>query len=161
MITMAEKVFVHADFAAVRTAFIAAARREAGRVADDEGWLRDRGYEPVEVDSGSSLTRDGREVLRLRGQPWALRPETHAKRLAEAIDQARQRDAAMAAQQAQQPKQTAQQTTCTSLIDGQLCGGTLVRAAVCPRCALGKSGVAATLTCDVCGHVTAVMRGES
>lgn len=159
MITMAEKVFVHADFAAVRTAFIAAARREAGRVADDEGWLRDRGYEPVEVDSGSSLTHDGREVLRLRGQPWALRPETHAKRLAEAIDQARQRDAAMAAQQEPSPPKSP--TVCSALIDGQLCGGTLVRAAVCPRCALGKMGVDATMTCDVCGHVTAIMRGDS
>lgn len=156
---MTEKVFVHADFAAVRTAFIAAARREAGRFADDEGWLRDRGYEPVEVDSGSSLTHDGREVLRLRGQPWALRPEIHTKRLTEAMERARQRDAALAAQQ--EPSTPKSPTACTSLIDGQLCGGNLVRAAVCPRCALGISGVVATLTCDVCGHVMAIMRGET
>lgn len=58
-----------------------------------------------------------------------------------------------------QPSNPAAEDVCRALIDGQLCGGTLIRAAVCPRCALGKSGVSATLTCDVCGHVTAVMRG--
>ena len=156
MITMAEKVFVHADFSAVRTAFIAAARREAGRIADDEEWLRNRGYEPVEVDSGSSLTHDGREVLRLRGQPWALRPDVHATRLAEAIEQARQRDAALSEQQRHQIAQPP--TICPAIIDGQLCGGVLSATPVCPRCALGKQGVAQIMTCDVCGAQTAVMR---
>ena len=66
-----------------------------------------------------------------------------------------------AEQDAQHPEPQTPPTVCKALIDGQLCGGTLVRAAVCPRCALGKSGVAATLTCDVCGHVTAIMRGDS
>lgn len=117
------------------------------------------GFAPVVARIGALLTDDGREIIWINGSAWALRPEIHAKRLSEAMEQAKQRDAAIAAQQAQQPKQTAQQTTCPSLLDGQLCGGTLVRAAVCPRCALGKSGVEATLTCDVCGHVTAIIKG--
>lgn len=69
---------------------------------------------------------------------------------------------AVAAQQGSEPsRQAGGPATCNALIDGQLCGGTLVRASVCPRCALGKQGVVATLTCDVCGHVSAIMRGES
>lgn len=148
-------VFIaHADFVVVREAFVARARAEAGRNAILRGVVRDAGYEQVSVDPSALLTPDGREVLRLCGRTWALLPEIHAQRLAEAMEVARQRDAAMAAQQ--QP--ATPPTTCAALIDGQLCGGTLVKTPVCPRCALGKSGVAATLTCDVCGHVTAVMR---
>lgn len=118
-------------------------------------------FELADCVPGSLLTVDGREVLWVDNVPYALRPELHAQRLAEAMEQARQRDAAISEQQTQPTQPSQQQTTCTSLIDGQLCGGTLIRAAVCPRCALGKSGVAATLTCDVCGHVTAVMLGEN
>lgn len=118
--------------------------------------IADNTIERAAVADGARLTDDGRPVFWYANEPWVTKKEIHAKRLAEAMEQARQRDAAMAAQQSQ-PSQSP--TTCTSLIDGQLCGGTLIRAAVCPRCALGKSGVAATLTCDVCGHVTAIMRG--
>lgn len=107
---------------------------------------------------GSLLTEDGRELLWMDGIPYAMRPEIHAKRLAKAMEQARKRDVALAAQKEQTTNTTTQATTCTTLIDGQLCGGMLAMAPVCPRCALGKSGVAATLTCDVCGHVTAIMR---
>lgn len=148
------------DIATVRAAYITRSRIESGRIADTRQWMLDNGFELLDIPTDRLLTEDGREVLRAHGKAWALKPEIHAQRLAEAMEQARKRDATIAAQQAQQPKQTAQQTTCTSLIDGQLCGGTLIRAAVCPRCALGKSGVAATLTCDVCGHVTAIMRGD-
>lgn len=158
MITRIEKL-MHAPFAAVRDAYIARARIESGRIADARQWMLNNGFELLDVPDDALLTDDGREILRAHGKAWALKPEVHAQRLAEAMEQARKRDAAMAAQQSQ-PSQSP--TTCTSLIDGQLCGGTLIRAAVCPRCALGKSGVAATLTCDVCGHVTAVMRrGEA
>ena len=161
MINIVERTFVTQDYEPVRTAYINRTRLEKQRIEDFDGWMLENGYERLEIPSEQLLTEDGREVLRAHERAWALRPEIHAKRLAEAMEQARQRDAAIAAQQAQQPKQPAQQTTCTALIDGQLCGGTLIRAAVCPRCALGKSGVVATLTCDVCGHVTAIMRGGS
>ena len=144
----------------VRSAYIDRVRIESGRIADTRQWMLDNGFELLDIPADRLLTEDGREVLRAHGKAWALKPEIHAKRLAEAMEQARNRDAALADQQ--QPAQPATPpTVCTSLIDGQLCGGTLIRAAVCPRCALGKSGVAATLTCDVCGHVTAVMRGEN
>lgn len=156
MITRIEKL-MNAPFSAVRGAYIVRARMESGRIADARQWMIDNGFELLDVPDDTLLTSDGREVLRAHGKAWALVPEVHAQRLAEAMAQARQRSEAMAAQQ--QPP--APPTTCTTLIDGQLCGGTLTHAPVCPRCALGKSGVAATRTCDVCGHVTAVMRGDS
>lgn len=141
----------------VKSAYVLRARLAAGRISTARQWMLDNGFELIDLLEGPLLTDDGREILRAHGRAWALRPEIHAQRLAEAMEVARQRDAAMAAQQ--QP--ATPPTTCAALIDGQLCGGTLVQAPVCPRCALGKSGVAATLTCDVCGHVTAVMRGDS
>lgn len=156
LIKSIEKIMFDTEFRTLRSAYISAARRNAGRIADSMQWMVGRGFELLDVDKDRLLTDDGREILRAHGKAWALKPEVHAQRLAEAMEQVKQRDAASAEQSQQQTD-----TTCTALIDGQLCGGTLVRAAVCPRCALGKSGVAATLTCDVCGHVTAVMRGDS
>lgn len=156
VINIIEKVFAYPEFPVVRAAFIAAARRESGRVQDDAAWLRGRGFEPVDAQSGQLLTTDGREVLRLHGDAWALRPEVHARRMAEAVERSKRLGALR--KQVDQGAAVAQPATCTALIDGQLCGGTLVNVPVCPRCALGKSGVAATLTCDVCGHVTAIMR---
>ena len=154
MINMLDRTFAHSDYSAVRAAYIARTRLEKQRIVDFDAWMLDRGFELLDVTGitdDNVLTDDGREILRAHGRCWALRPEVHAKRLAAAVSQARQRDT-MAEQQQLPP--------CRALIDGQLCGGTLIMAPVCPRCALGKSGVTATLTCDVCGHVTAIMRGD-
>lgn len=162
MIKRAEKLF--AIMSSMPPAQVKAVIRDWSMVMlkkmkDRRQYLIDFGFEEIEIESltNEMMTPDGRGVLWSAGKAWALKPEVHAQRLAEAMEQARQRDAALAGQQQQAKPPTA----CTSLIDGQLCGGTLNRAAVCPRCALGKSGVTATLTCDVCGHVTAIMRGDS
>ena len=157
MLTQTERFFFGQDFRCLRTAYIARARIEAERTVEARTWMLDSGFELLDIPDDQLLTADGREVLRAHGKSWALKPEVHAQRLAESMEQARQRDAAMGQQQPDQPVQPP--TICTSLIDGQLCGGTLINAPVCPRCVLGKMGVAATLTCDVCGHVTAIMQG--
>lgn len=154
MLMRIEKAMYEAPFSDIRAAYISRARLEAGRVATAQQMMIDNGFERVEITGDALLTDDGREVLRAHGKAWALKPEIHAKRRAEAI--AAGVNAAVAVAASQQP--ATPPTTCTTLIDGQLCGGTLVKAPVCPRCALGKQGVAATLTCDVCGHVTAIMR---
>lgn len=156
MLTRHERIIMQADIVTARRLWISRVRIESGRIADARQWMLDNGFELLDLPEGLLLTDDGREVLRAHGKTWALLPEVHAQRLAEAMEQVKQRDAASAEQSQQQTD-----TTCTALIDGQLCGGTLINAPVCPRCALGKSGVAATRTCDVCGHVSAVMRGDS
>lgn len=147
------------DIATVRAAYITRSRIESGRIADTRQWMLDNGFELLDIPTDRLLTEDGREVLRAHGKAWALKPEAHAQRLAEAFEQAKQRD--MALKQAKRNEAETPPSTCLALLDGQLCGGTLIRAAVCPRCALGKSGVTATLTCDVCGHVSAVMRSDA
>lgn len=122
--------------------------REAARIESlvSSGWIE------VEEQRGQ-MTADGRPVVSMLGRSWVLPPEEFARR----------RDAmlATAAQRASESAPNTAETVCQTLIDGQLCGGALVRAAVCPRAALGRSGVVATLMCDVCGHVTAIMRGEA
>ena len=143
------------DAKTVRAAYIAMMRFENGRILSLRQRMRDNGFELLDVSEDQPLTADGREILRAHGKSWALCPEIHAARLAEALDQARQRAAAMAAQQ---QKQQAPATVCQAIIDGQLCGGTLSATPVCPKCSLGKQGVSQIMTCDVCGTQTAVMR---
>ncbi len=163
MLNDTEKTIVNLDYvpmSSVRTAYINRVRLEHERHDKISAWFDSNGFELLDIPAGQLLTDDGREVLRAHGKAWALRPEVHARRLAEAMEQARKCDAARTEQQPQQAQPTPPPTICTSLIDGQLCGGNLVLAPVCPNCALGKSGVAATLTCDVCGHAAAIMRGD-
>lgn len=157
MIQRIERIFATIGFADVRAAWISRARLESGRIADTRQWMLDNGFEMLNVSADALLTDDGREILHVHGKAWALQPEIHSKRLTEAMEQAKQRDAALAVKNAASRPQS-HPATCQSIIDGQLCGGDLVAAAVCPKCALGKSGVTATLTCDVCGQVTAIMR---
>lgn len=156
---LAEKLWMY-DFSTARSAFILRIEREHESVNNITTRMLTDGWEIVDTIN-EHLTDDGRHIAKVGMKKLALRPEVHATRLAEAMEQARKRDAAIAEQHSQPTPPSQPPTTCTSLIDGQFCGGNLIRAAVCPRCALGKSGVAATLTCDVCGHVTAIMRGDS
>lgn len=151
MLSKAEKIILTEAWQNIRRLYIMRALAESDHRRSALQWLANNGIELLDIPADQHLTDDGREVLRAHGKAYALRPEMHAKRLAVGTEQARQRDHV-------RPPDA---PTCVALIDGQLCGGTLVRAAVCPRCALGKSGVTATLTCDVCDRVTAIMRGAS
>lgn len=160
MIKKIEKEIYTASFIDVRAAFIARSRFESGRISGALQMMEREGFEQIDIPEGQLLTEDGREILHVHGKAWALQPEIHAKRLTEAMEQAKQRDAALAVKNAASRPQS-HPATCTSLIDGHLCGGALAMAPVCPRCALGKMGVAVTLTCDVCGHVSAVMRSDA
>ena len=97
MIFTAEKiqgVLSRSDFPTVRAAFIARARLESGRIADTRQWMLDNGFELLDVPADRLLTDDGREILRAHGKAWALKPEVHAQRVAEAIEHARQRSEA-------------------------------------------------------------------
>lgn len=135
----------------VRRAYIARMIDAKGRAARAWQMMADDGYERVSDDSPDILA-DGRAVVRAGGAAWAVRPDIHAARVRAALD----------AERARRPVRDASGSasrTCTAILDGQLCGGSLKMATVCPRCTLGRHGVAATLTCDVCGAVTAVMRG--
>lgn len=129
-----------------------------GRHGHLQSMIADDTIERSDVADGTYLTQDGRPVFWYANEAWVTKPEVHNRRLAEAMEQASQRDAAISDQQSQIEYPAMSTTVCTTLIDGQLCGGDLVKRSVCQNCALGKSGVIATLTCDICGHVTAIMR---
>ena len=144
------------SFADIRTAFIARARLEAGRVASEREILEASGFEVINASVGQLITDDGREILHAHGKAWALKPEIHAARLEEAFRLAKERDKALAAQSEQ--VKAASPKFCTQMIDGQLCGGDLLYKPVCPSCSLGKSGVAATTKCKVCDNTSAIMR---
>lgn len=141
----------------VRAAYISRVHYEKGRIAEWRELLLSSGFVECSdcdiVDAGDKLyTTDGRIVIRAAGSVWAITIEQHKAMVATGIRRGIHRD--------QEMQKKDQSATCTTLIDGQLCGGSLIMSSVCPRCALGKSGIAATLTCDVCGHVTAIMRGD-
>ncbi len=84
MINIESKMFA-APYAAVRDGFIARARLEAGRIADARQWMLDKGFEIVAAHHDQLITADGREILNAYGKSWALRPDTHAARLAEEL----------------------------------------------------------------------------
>ena len=142
----------------VKAAYIDRIKTENERVNEARSWLVSKGY--VELSGNDQETiisvgsdeylPDGRVVIRAQKKVWALPAEVHKKNIEQAID---------AAQRNAEPTPVAmEQASCPALIDGQLCGGALSATPVCPKCALGKQGVAQILTCDVCGAQTAVMR---
>lgn len=151
MTTLLERVFARHDINEVRTAWIARVRREAHRV-DPEAWLVGRGYERVNVAVGVLMTDDGREVLRLDGQPWSLRPEVHAARVREAMDAATARAGVPKTEPAAEPvTEGIDAATCPQMVSGRPCGGTINRAGVCPSCVTGRMGYRYRYTCESCG----------
>lgn len=121
------------------------------------------GWSVVEVENGSFFVKDGsdtRPVIYVGGNAYALTVDEHRKRVAEAFEAAR-RQKNVEASSATTGAKTNTENMCMSVLDGQLCGGTLIKTGVCPRCALGKMGISALLTCDVCGSVTAIMGGQN
>lgn len=157
MITQEEKLYRYmsiASLATCRKAWVARVMTEKSRLSAVKSALINDGFEPV--DTELPMTDDGREVMHIPGVgAWALRPDIHEMRRLEAIAAAEERRRASMAEDKMMTS-----NVCHSLIDNQLCGGHIVSKPICPRCALGRSGVVETRTCDVCGHVTAVMRGD-
>ena len=132
----------------VVSAYVAYMRKQNNNVEKGRSTLAARGYEIVDCEG--PVTHDGRPIFEMYGRRWAMTPTVHARYVDEQILAAR---AARPVDDA-----PASEPSCVAIIDGHLCGGTLARALICPKCDLGKHGVAATLVCDVCGAVTAEMR---
>lgn len=144
----------------IRALFARLEELHDGRIDEAREWLISRGWEEIHevpadalhAPDGKTYLPDGREILRSQGLLWALTPAEISRRTAIDMEQSQGRAAAVAV-----AEQANRDDVCLSVIDDQLCGGSLTRVPVCPRCTLGKQGATATLTCDVCGHVTVVM----
>lgn len=157
MITSQEKLIGYMsrmEFDDVRVAWIARARSEAGRQQRVAESMFALGFEPVTASAGAAMTDDGREIMWIEDGAWALTADKHAQRVQAAI--AAEKAKRQTSQHDEQPDSA---NRCVEIISGQLCGGDLIISPICPKCALGKQGVVATATCDVCGHKSAVVGG--
>ena len=126
----------------------------AGLAEDVEKELLSRGFERISANRGDSFLEDCgilRPVKWVGDSAFALSVDRHVAEVEKSIADAQRSEEIIT-------HATIGQASCPALIDGQLCGGALSATPVCPRCALGKHGVAQVLTCDVCGAQTAVMR---
>jgi len=112
--------------------------------------IADNTIEPVEVEDGARLTPDGRVVFWFANQPWVLKKEAHAERLAQAFKAAKQ-----AAQEAETKSVVG--TESLSAMVCPKCGDALQHTTICPKCAAGKLGYRHRYTC-VCGGVDLVSK---
>ncbi|MDO9584388.1 MAG: hypothetical protein Q7J24_14955 [Desulfomicrobium sp.] len=154
MIDSREKLYflmLREPFSRVRTAFIQRSRVESDRIKDSRLWMEEQGFEVVDVDKAALVTRDGREVQHGFGKAWALRPEVHAERLAQAFAEKKQR------QESRNPTKSVAGTEDLSTITCPKCGDSLQHTAVCPKCAAGKLGYRHRYAC-VCGGVDLVSK---
>lgn len=147
-----EKILSYIDnlpLPVVRAAWVARCRAENDRTEELEASLAADGFERVETDR--PITDDGREIMRIRGRAYALRPEVHAERLAKRLDVARTQHVEKKAALQSEVKEAIAATTCPQMRDGKPCGGALNRKGVCPGCVAGKMGYKYRYTCESCG----------
>lgn len=115
---------------------------KTGERSHGPNWLL---FEAVEIPAGTLITPDGREVLWIDDHAYALRPDIHAERLAEA----KQRIEATTTQKkkpAQTPGESLTSVLCPS------CRAVMAKQPVCPSCAKGKAGFKILCVCTECGH---------
>jgi len=141
----------------VRTAFIARARIEAGRIADARAWMENNDFEQVECAADTILTEDGREILRVHGKEWALRPAVHSARLNERMAEAIKMQAERSSREKEMETKSVAGTEALSTMSCPKCGDALQHAKVCPSCAAGKLGYSHRYTC-VCGGTDLVSK---
>lgn len=110
--------------------------------------MTERGYE--HVDNTGAVTPDGREIISVHGHAYALRPDVHAERLAQAFEAAKK-------QQSEPETQSVVGTESLSSMACPKCGDSLQHTAVCPKCTAGKLGYRHRYTC-VCGGVDMVSK---
>lgn len=130
----------------VVSTFVAYQRSENGSIERGRQSMVTHGYE--ETDHPSMLTPDGREVVEVWGKRWVLRPEVHAERRSREFEQARARDAAIAAMKPETAE--TKSVAGTDKIAGMSCprcGDSLQYSAVCGACAAGKAGYRHRYSC--------------
>lgn len=86
---------------------------------------------------------DGREILRVDGQAYALPIETHLLRLAEAMEATKKAQPVLVRQK---PGEGLASVLCP------LCGSVMAKSPICPNCSAGRKGFKILCTCTDCGH---------
>lgn len=152
MLMKQEKILEYLDrlpIESVRSAWVARCRTENDRLGKLEEQLLADGFERVET--ADFLTEDGREVMRIRGRAYALRPDVHAERVARKLAAAEKRAAETKSVQPAAVTEAIAATTCPQMVGGKPCSGALNRKGVCPSCVTGKMGYRYRYTCESCG----------
>lgn len=106
-------------------------------------------FEAVEIPPGTLITPDGREVLWVDNQSYALRPEIHARRLSEGITEAKQRIITTPTQK-KKPEQAPGEAITSVLCP--VCYSIMAKFPVCPRCDKGRDGFKILCICTACNH---------
>ena len=138
---------------ALRSGYIARARVQAGRAKDCEDWLGKQGFEQVDAEPGSVLTKDGREVLWAGQAAYALRPDVHNERLSAAFKDEKKQNERPAATKSVAGTESLSVMVCPK------CGDAMQHTKVCPACAAGKLGYRHRYTC-ACGEADVISKDK-
>lgn len=125
---------------------------ESERQKGAEQYLIEQGYERVFVDDEAFLTEDGREIIRLAGQAWALLPRVHEDRRERAIAGAQLIETQRRAAEQESNTKSVVGTEALSALVCPKCGDSLQYSAVCPKCTAGQRGFRHSYVC-VCGAI--------
>lgn len=137
----------------VRNTYVNYLRSENSRIDKGRAAMVEIGYE--RTDCADKITSDGREVIDIYGQKWALRPDVHAERLAQLFEAAKQRQVD---QETKEPEtKSVAGTESLSAMICPKCGDALQHTVVCPSCAAGKIGYRHRYVC-VCGGVDIISK---
>ncbi len=139
------------DFSTVRTAYIARAREEHGRVSATLADMMARGMVEIDVGADAVMTDDGRPIMRFAGRALAHTPEAHAKLQMESLEAAKKQQAAKDAATGGELKPPPPGEALASV----LCPvdhAVMAKDLVCPKCEKGRAGYKVLCVCTKCGH---------
>jgi rubrerythrin len=143
------RALLEAEDADVRRAVAVRMRDATGRSRRAAEMMVSLGYEPTDY---TTWTDDGREVVRVAGQSWAVNKSTHASEIAAALEAERRQPRAA-------DTKSVAGTESLSSIACPKCGDTLQHTSVCPSCAAGKLGYRHRYAC-VCGGVDLISKDK-
>jgi len=134
----------------IKTAYIAVISAKNSRVDRLAQYLFDRGWIEITADHAAVVTDDGRDIIRVLGKAYVLRPEVHSERLAAEFEAAKK-------VQSESEIKSVVGTESISSMTCTKCGDTIQYSKVCPACAAGKLGYQHRYTC-VCGGVDLISK---
>lgn len=113
------------------------------RINDVRAAILADGFEEVAAPADAAALPDGREILHVGGQTYALPIDVHRERLEAAMQ------AAKSQQHVPQPQRPGEGLTAVLC---PLCHSAMAKSPICPNCAKGKQGYKILCSCTECAH---------
>lgn len=129
----------------VRTQYIKKVLFEKARITEGIKYFTSEGFDEVNVSETAHVTQDGIQVIRAFGRTWAMKPEIHKRKLAEAFETAQKQK-----QEEKEEPRDIGGSEILSVFACPKCGDLLQRTNVCPKCSIGRLGYKYKYTC-ACG----------